>query len=73
MLLHIPPRNVRVPGEQAEHGVVGRQHVGAEVVDSTLLACLKDLSQEDRAHADPLPRIFHDERKLRGRRSFRWL
>jgi hypothetical protein len=62
-----------VTGEQAEHGVVGRQHVGTEIVDSTLLARLKDLSQEDRAQADPLPRILHDERKLRGRWSFRWL
>src|SRR5258708_30184294 len=57
---HRPPRDRRVPGEQAERAAIVRQHVGAELMDAALLSRTKDLLEEERAEAESLPGVRHD-------------
>jgi len=58
---HRPSRDGRVPGEQAERAAIVRQHVGAELMVAALLSRMKDLFQEERAEAESLPGVRHDE------------
>src|SRR6058998_3451399 len=68
---HRPPRDRRVPGEQAERAAIVRQHVGAELMDAALLSRTKDLLEEERAEAESLPgappRQTHFRCPLRGK------
>src|SRR2546425_1210107 len=56
-----PPRDGRVPGEQAERAAILRQHVGAELMDAALLSRTKDFLEEERAEAESLPAVRNDE------------
>src|SRR5947208_17148278 len=58
---HRPPRDRRVPGEQAERAAIVRQHVGAELMDAALLSCTKDLLEEERAEDEAMPGVRLDE------------
>ena len=70
---HRPPRDRRVPGEQAERAAIVRQHVGAELIDAALLSRMKDLLEEEssrgRARARRPPR--RDRCRLSLRRKGR--
>src|SRR5712691_4706388 len=62
-----PPRDGRVPGEQAKRAAIFCQHVGAELTDASLLSRTKDLFEEDRTESESLPTVlpvgdFGDER-----------
>src|SRR6266849_9948132 len=63
---HRPPRDRRVPGEQAERAAIFRQHVGAELMDAALLSRTKDLLEEERAETESLPAVGHDETDVGG-------
>src|SRR5256712_13953117 len=56
-----PPRDGGVPGEQAERAAILRQHVGAELMDAALLSRTKDFLEEERAEAESLRAVRHDE------------
>src|SRR2546430_8885842 len=58
---HRPPRDRRVPGEQAQRAAIFREHVGAELMDTALLSRTKDFLEEERAEAESLPAVRHDE------------
>src|SRR2546427_3382433 len=58
---HRPPRDGRVPGEQAQRAAILRQHVGAELMNAALLSRTKDFLEEERAEAESLPAVRHDE------------
>src|SRR5881628_152186 len=68
---HRPPRDRRVPGEQAERAAIVRQHVGAELMDAALLSRTKDLLEEERAETESLPAVGHDETDVGGGRFIR--
>src|SRR6266849_4464001 len=55
-----------VPGEQAERASIVRQHVGAEPMDASPLAGSKNLFEEQRAEADSLPAVSHDQPDVSG-------
>src|SRR5437667_2224577 len=61
-----PPRNGRVPGEQAERAAIFCQHVGAELMDASLLSRTKDLLEKDRTESESLPAVLHDETDFGG-------
>ena len=65
---HRPPRDRRVPGEQAERAAIVRQHVGAELMDAALLSRTKDLLEEERAEAERGTRVLR-RKKVVGRRA----
>jgi len=65
---HRPPRDRRVPGEQAERAAIFRQHVGAELMDAALLSRTKDLLEEERAEAERGTRVLR-RKKVVGRRA----
>src|SRR5437016_14500967 len=50
---HRPPRDRRVPGEQAERAAIVRQHVGAELMDAALLSRTKDLPRRSEPRPSP--------------------
>jgi hypothetical protein len=56
-----PPCDRRMPGEQAERTAIVCQDVGAELMDAPLLSRTKDLLEEERADAESLPGVRHDE------------
>src|SRR5438132_127328 len=56
---HRPPRDGRVPGEQAQRAAILRQHVGAELMNAALLSRTEDLLEEERAAAESLPTVRH--------------
>src|SRR5213593_3587549 len=61
-----PPRNGRVPGEQAERAAIFCQHVSAELMDASLLSRTKDLLEKDRTESESLPAVLHDETDFGG-------
>src|SRR5438094_9745024 len=58
---HRPPRDRRVPGDQAHRAAIFREHVGAELMDAELLSRTKDLLEEERAQAESLPAVRDDD------------
>ena len=50
-----------MPGEQAERAAIFREHVGAELINAALLSRTKDLLEEERAEAESLPAVRHNE------------
>src|SRR3989442_15350672 len=62
---HRPPRDRRVPGEQAQRAAIFREHVGAELMDAALLSRTKDFLEEERAEAESLPAVLHNETDVR--------
>src|SRR3989442_706509 len=56
-----PARARCVPGDKAAREEFFRDHVGAELMDAALLSRTKVFPEEERAEAESLPAVRHDE------------
>src|SRR5439155_11840476 len=61
-----PTRDGRMPGEQAERAAIFREHVGAELMNAAPLSRTKDFFEEERAEAESLPAVRHNETDVGG-------